>query len=85
MAPAFLSTFMQKNTMSDYLELRHDEWNNVVDDETQCMVISREEEITHLSKQSKNRTLAPFSSLRRLGQAYNHSGGVFEIASRDGS
>lgn len=44
--------------MADYIELKQDEWNNVVDDETQCMVITQEEEIRYLSRRNKNRTLA---------------------------
>lgn len=58
MAPAFLSNFMSRGAMADYIELKQDEWNNVVDDETQCMVITQEEEIRYLSRRNKNRTLA---------------------------
>ena len=57
MAPAFLSTFMPKGAMADYIELKRDEWNNVVDDETQGMVMTQEEEIRYLSRRSRNRTL----------------------------
>lgn len=85
MAPGFLSAFMPKSAMADYIELKQDEWNNVVDDETQCMVITQEEEIKYLSRLNKNRTLA--SKLRRclLKEAHNSSGGVSETSPGDGS
>ncbi len=85
MAPGFLSAFMPKSAMADYIELKQDEWNNVVDDETQCMVITQEEEIKYLSRLNKNRTLA--SKLRRclLKEAHNSSGGVPETSPGDGS
>ena len=64
MAPAFLSNFIPRSAMADYIELKHDEWNNVVDDETQCMVITQEEEIRCLSRRNKNRTvLSNYSGL----------------------
>ncbi len=43
--------------MSEYLELKLDEWNDVVDDESQCMVLSPDEEIKYLSMRNKNRML----------------------------
>lgn len=49
---------MHKSAMADYIELKQDEWNNLVDDETQCMVITQEEEIRYLSRRNRNRTLA---------------------------
>ena len=46
---------MTAEAMSSYLELRKKDWNNVVDDWSQCMRVSTREEIEYLSGLNDNR------------------------------
>lgn len=85
MAPGFLSAFMPKSAMADYIELKQDEWNNVVDDETQCMVITQDEEIKYLSRLNKNCTFGFQTAAVSTTEAHNSSGGVSETPPGDGS
>lgn len=54
MAPSFFRALKPKKTMADYLELKLQEWNSIVSDETQCMRLSPEEEVRYLSQRNKN-------------------------------
>lgn len=76
---------MPKSAMADYIELKQDEWNNVVDDETQCMVITQEEEIKYLSRLNKNCTFGFQIAAVSTTEAHNSSGGVSENPPGDGS
>lgn len=45
-------------TIPGYLELRKDAWNKVVDDASQCMRVSPDEEIKYFSQRNENRKFA---------------------------
>lgn len=68
MAPASASKPIPSSFESDYLELRRDEWNDIVDDSSQCMRISHQKEVEYLSSQNANRKS---TLLRMLSPADN--------------
>ena len=65
MTTATADTIMLDPSGSGKLELKLQEWNQVVSDETQCMLLSREDEIKLLSSRNANCIYIHLSFLRR--------------------